>query len=434
MDEFDLISQLLLRRSQETLQQLDERIEKQRNLHSAGKVNTLEDLNSSLQAYYVHLSQLNDLYFWAQSIQADATVSQKSIAAAELLQELDNISDAFQEQTATTLDLNASPSSAFSFQPRPLKIIERRHGGRKPESPAKVPLDAQPSYPPLRTSSSMGNSLTYSNSWHSSPPRSPIPTAQPRYVRGAKSCDAGLNRANDPHENRLSFFKDRQRLSISFVEDDEYSSDEETVISPSPVNTPFLKNNTVAGSSVLRKAVVKEANNFGKAAQTDLPVNGTFNLPRLLPKTPTVAQCRITSVDYKPEINSGISVYSGRTSRELLFKVATTKSQNKNTTKSKVKTKSWFNDGQLLGTIRNLNNQVQVTSETGTERHDPLPAAKMLKQSRRPFEYRQPPQPYGSIIIHGPSGSKFVTAPRQTELHFKVSHDALRDALNSDII
>ena len=74
---------------------------------------------------------------------------------------------------------------------------------------------------------------------------SPVSIQQERFPRHAKSCDAGLNkqqRRRQDSDNRLNFFKENQRLSISFFDDEiDYSSDEDTVISVSPPETTSFK-------------------------------------------------------------------------------------------------------------------------------------------------------------------------------------------------
>ncbi|SCV02797.1 LANO_0G00298g1_1 [Lachancea nothofagi CBS 11611] len=444
MEQLNEIGQLLLVRSQETLQRLDGCIDKQRRLYECRNVSekASEDSRNNLEHHYTYLGQLNALYFKTQSLKSggcsiDASDEGLSFAAQSVIAEFERLTRDLQERTSLTVDIDASPRSTLSFQPKPLKIIQRKLAQRAP-SPIETTSFRACSYPDksCKSISSTPDSFYYNhhisapNSCKSSPARSIAERLEPRFIRGAISCDAGLNRQTNPHENRLSFFRDRQRLSISFIEDDEYSSDEETVISPSPVATPFLKSNTRAGSSSLRKMMLKESPPSRQSFKLEEPQNHTSHLPHLLPKNLTMAQCDLTSINYRPVGSTESSVNKINDSRRLLAKLAASE--------SKKKTKNWFSDTQSSGlsflkSIKSFNNQVLVTPETGFETNDGPKATRVLRQARPLLQTTRPSRASGTIVIHGSSGSRFITAPRETELHFKISHDALREALNTEL-
>ena len=87
----------------------------------------------------------------------------------------------------------------------------------------------------------------------------------------------------------------------------------------------------------------------------------------------------------------------------------------------------------FLQTFKIFNNQVLVTSETGCRNVDRTTSTKLITPSRKHFAQRELSDRTCSILVHGSSGSRFVNAPQQQELHFKVSYEALREALNTDL-
>ncbi|SCU98704.1 LAME_0G00232g1_1 [Lachancea meyersii CBS 8951] len=441
MEELSQISQLLLVRTQETLKRLDDCINTQRRLYECKKMDKKRtgESQNSIQKYYTYLGQLNALYCRTSDLIncPDEVVSTSAVHS--VISDFERISSSLDEHVSPTADLELSPGSTISFEPRPLKIIQR-NSEQYDQSPTR--LSARCASPckekRLSSHSSILNSPSRSHqnallprSCYTSPSRPTPDQPETRALRGAKSCDTGLNKQTNPHENRLSFFRDRQRLSISFFEDEEYSSDEETVISPSPAASPLYLDSLFATSDsnalrnmMLKKTCLVNPHTKTKTFEISGPSFSHFHPPR-----PTMAQCGASPIGYMPEIRAQVTHSDTKGSRELLARYALPGTKAK-------KAKSWFDDNNTSGFLHSLkvfNHQVLVTSETGLENRIESSATKLIGQPRKPVKSTRPSQSAGSILVHGPSGSRFITPPRHAELHFRVSHDALREALNTNL-
>ncbi|SCU95417.1 LAFA_0G00298g1_1 [Lachancea sp. 'fantastica'] len=440
MDELNEVGQLLLIHTQKTLQLLDDCINTQRSRFDGRNRNdgNLGEFQSGLQCYYTYLGQLNSLYCKTLELGSrDADQEPSQAAVRELISDFEAATARLNAQTSSNQDHGLSPGSVASFEPRPLKIIQRKFQQHQ-QSPTKaksghsiLPTGSRR----LSDSSIISTKLrTYSGPILSEPgsasPRALVSEkTDMRVLRGAKSCDTGLNKQSNPHENRLSFFRDRQRLSISFFEDDEYSSDEETVISPSPAASPFLtESNFKKHSSELLRNLAFEKSPKARPHYHSETINAP-SFSRLLPPRQPIVQCGITSIDYIPQFHGQVTTSNSHGSRALLAKYALSDPKKPKIARKlddKQKTK-------FFGSFRAFNNQVLVTSETGLENSSEASTTKFIRQVRKPQEAVRPTYSSGSILVHGSSGSRFITPPCPAELHFKVSHDALREALNTDL-
>ncbi|CEP64261.1 Vac17p LALA0_S11e00122g [Lachancea lanzarotensis] len=439
-DEVNEVGQLLLVQTQKTLQLLDGCINTQRSrydnrIRSDRKLGGLQD---GLQHYYTYLGQLNTLYCRTLELanrDAEQHISESSIR--ELVADFEAATARLDFQTSLVPDLELSPASIASFEPRPLKIIQRKNREHQ-LSPTK--LSARQSMIStgsrrLSDSSIISSKLRTNADPTMLRPRSVSPQGlvsektDMRILRGAKSCDTGLNKQSNPHENRLSFFRDRQRLSISFFEDDEYSSDEETIISPSPATSPLCLDSVFSkpGTDSLRNSTLKKSLQARSQLYSQKITAPSFS--RLLPSRQPIVQCGITPIDHIPQIHGRVTNSNTNGSRDLLAKYALPEPK-KGKLDGRIENK---HTNRFFGSLRALNNQVLVTSETGLEYSSEYSTTKLIGQGRKPEVAKRPSRSSGSILVHGPSGSRFITPPSHTELHFKVSHDALREALNTNL-
>ncbi|KAM3161359.1 vacuole-related protein 17 [Lachancea thermotolerans] len=448
MEQLQEIAQESLALSQSALARLDSCLERQRRLYESGFPDQcLSDKSSTNMAqYYEYIGQLYSLYTKAQKLSDTVILSDSKSLSSVQQRAIENLIQEFQEiakndENFISYSMRESPNSMSvqsicSFQPKPLKILQRRQA--QLESPTKRSF--RPSMSLLDNRGDETNLATASDRSHerllgSSPSsihffRPSHTNADTLFIRSAKSCDAGLNRRSNPHENRLNFFKDRQRLSISFIEDEEDVSDEATVISAGSLQSAYIFETDIKSSPFKSQIGEKEIRIPKSGYLAVGEKSKDFN--NLLSATPSAPQIGITEVDYKP--NFGFSHQPGvereaSQSKKMLSQLV---SQG-----NKTKCKNWFNECDGLGkpisnTLRLLNNLVLVTSETGLRSVNNTTSAKLLMPPRKRKE-KQAAHGSCSIFIHGSSRSKFVTAPQQTKLHFKVSHGALQEALNTDL-
>ncbi|GHM92439.1 vacuole-specific Myo2p myosin receptor [Saccharomyces cerevisiae] len=241
------ITERLLIRSQEAILQLDLWIQRQQR-SSICQTTDQESLDKLSQQYNQYMSQLNSLYVRSESVRDKLNKEQQRrlITEDNEHQRIEDLVREFQDITLRLNELatvpneasNDSPqsqstrSSLGSFQPRPLKIIERQRLCMvTPSKPPKKSVGFNPINEvdcPSKT-----------NSLPCSPKKQP---ARNRTLRAAKSHDTGLNKSKKPSSSDAyeSFFKNRQRLSLTFfdeMDDEDFDSDQDTIILPN-ISTP----------------------------------------------------------------------------------------------------------------------------------------------------------------------------------------------------
>ena len=241
------ITERLLIRSQEAILQLDLWIQRQQR-SSICQTTDQESLDKLSQQYNQYMSRLNSSYVRSESVRDKLSKEQQRrlITEDNEHQRIEDLVREFQDITLRLNELatvpneasNDSPqsqstrSSLGSFQPRPLKIIERQRLCMvTPSKPPKKSVGFNPINEvdcPSKT-----------NSLPCSPKKQP---ARNRTLRAAKSHDTGLNKSKKPSSSDAyeSFFKNRQRLSLTFfdeMDDEDFDSDQDTIILPN-ISTP----------------------------------------------------------------------------------------------------------------------------------------------------------------------------------------------------
>ncbi|CUS24242.1 LAQU0S15e00144g1_1 [Lachancea quebecensis] len=448
MEQLQEIAQESLVLSQNALARLDLCLETQRRLHESGCPDQcLSDKSSTNMAqYYKFIGQSYSLYTKAQKL-SDSVILSNSESLSSVQHAIDNLIQEFQEvandeENLILQSIKGSPNSISlqspcSFQPKPLKILQRRQAQnesptKKTSCPSKLASDNEGFEVNLAaTSGHLHDRLLGSSPSSIHFFRPPHTKADTLFIRSAKSCDAGLNTRSNPHENRLNFFKDRQRLSISFIEDEEDLSDEATVISVSSLQPAYIFETDIKSPPSKSQSGEKCIDIQG--VECPGPGNKGKSFISLLSATPSAPQIGITEVDYKPNFGFGYQPGVERKASQSKKMLTQLVSQE-----HKTKRKHWLNECDGLGkpisnTLKLLNNLVLVTSETGLRSVNGTTSAKLLIPPRKLKERKQASHGSCSILVHGSSRSKFVTAPQHTKLHFKVSHGALQEALNTDL-
>ncbi|SCW02982.1 LAFE_0G00342g1_1 [Lachancea fermentati] len=453
MDQLQDTAKRLLVRSQEAILQLDLCIQRQQRLYECGFCEQVSPQSGSsqtpLQEYHAYLAQLNSLYIRTQhlrdKIQKDEcphhAIGQDSIH--QLLSEYQTIINKLNEFTIQKLNNESSPvsdssRSTVSFKPRPLKILTRNNVDHS--SPSKKPKKTTVTHSLEDNHVTFSTKDIHSHNRSSSLPGSPkislqldnLGHAPIRPLRGAKSCNIGLNKSKPLEDNRLSFFKDRQRFSLSFF-DDEYSSDEETVISVSPPLHFDRGLESLSKVEPLRRYKSHESMlSLSKEA-------GTLATSRPTPFTQFLcrASCQpstgITSI--APHQIHSFQIPSSddkkrNSSKDLLSKIV------ENT--SKKQTNTWLGGlenrrNPIMNAWKRFNHQTLITSEVGIKetKRDCPGVKRIIPRGKRP-EIRSQNTNSCSTLVIGPNGSKFVTQMKEPELSYKISQDALNEALNTD--
>lgn len=264
MASLEEITERLLERSNEAIEQLDEWILLQnKNRHISENKSGLDSIERLDDKYTEFLEKLNSLYIRSQYIK-DKIRTEKNAKATKRKSELNTsrIQELMLEFKEITLSLNeiaqqddetnskqlspvstSTKSSLESFTPKPLKILNRASMIRSPiNSP---PKKRNISFCPIHENLS----VTEYESLPSSPNRSNLLEEQEQVLHPARSFQTGLRteKARKPDKNQLDkYFKDKQRLSLTLfgsadaddgesLNDNDYS-DEETVIFTSSSN------------------------------------------------------------------------------------------------------------------------------------------------------------------------------------------------------
>lgn len=251
------ITERLLIRSQEAILQLDLWIQRQQR-SSVCQTTDQESLDKLSQQYNQYMSQLNSLYVRSESVRDKLSKEQQRRLITED-NENQRIEDLVREFQDITLRLNqlatvpnkasddspqsqSTRSSLESFQPRPLKIIERQRLCMvTPSKPPKKSVGFNPI-----------NDVDCPSKTNSLPCSPKKQTAKNRTLRAAKSHDTGLNKRKNPSSSDAyeSFFKNRQRLSLTFfdeMDDEDFDSDQDTIILPN-ISTPPHMDVTAKGA------------------------------------------------------------------------------------------------------------------------------------------------------------------------------------------
>lgn len=252
MPNLDEISERLFIRSQEAVLQLELWIRRQQRLSEIEHEYSADKLADQ---YNLYMAQLNSLCVRSEYVRDKlnkgcnhgmSTVNQETYVE-DLVYEFQDLTLklnelAHKQKEHCTPSSKSSNGSEDSFRPRPLKIIERHRAdvNATRQSPIKENKkvknvnfsqhDLEDASCPCRCTSLPG---------------SPVRIVSPaKPLRVAKSYDTGLNpnaraKLKKQRENEmLSFFKENQRLSITFCDggddDSDSVSDQNTVISSSP--------------------------------------------------------------------------------------------------------------------------------------------------------------------------------------------------------
>lgn len=246
------ISERLLTRSQEAILQLELWIQRQQHLRELED----ESIDKFGDQYNIYIAQLNSLCIRSEYVRDKLNKErERRLSMINDRKYVENLVLEFQDITMKLNELarsrsrHSTPSSKStrssydSFQPKPLKITERHRSNVREsrESPLKRrPINQSVGFTELEESP---------NSRCLSLPGSPVKEVVPeRSIRLAKSYDTGLRSTNKKLTDRSaerdirSFFKENQRLSISFFgeydNEADSASDQDTVISVSPACQP----------------------------------------------------------------------------------------------------------------------------------------------------------------------------------------------------
>ncbi|EJS44560.1 vac17p [Saccharomyces arboricola H-6] len=292
------ITERLLIRSQEAILQLDLWIQRQQR-SSVCQSSRQEPLDKLSQQYNQYISQLNSLYVRSESVRDKLSKEQQRrlITESNEHQRIEDLVREFQDITLRLNELATAPNEASndspqsqstrgsldSFQPRPLKIIERqRVCVVTPSKPPKKSVGFNPINDvdcPSKT-----------NSLPCSPKKQP---GKNRTLRAAKSHDTGLNKSKKPSSTDAyeSFFKNKQRLSLTFfdeMDDTDIDSDQDTIILPN-ISTPPCIDMVDKGAEFepLRRYNSHESILSNKPAPTMSLSLGSFPVSFFKPSNPT---------------------------------------------------------------------------------------------------------------------------------------------------
>ncbi|KAL3234235.1 vacuole-related protein 17 [Nakaseomyces bracarensis] len=278
MASLEDITERLLLRSTEAIEQLDDWIAQQdRSKYGLGDVDELD------AKYNEFMDQLNSLFIRSQyikdKIKHERNQKRNSVVAKKncldnLLLEFKDITLSLNEIAEKQKDIfgddlqeykspqsTSTKSSMDSFEPKPLKIIKRTSVVPEIATIQSPPKKKIISFHPIQDNMSVTD--------YTSMPSSPMKRTRATFsspkksLHPAKSFDTGLGHSR-PKSKDVSdfdrFFKDRQRLSLTFGnnsindgEDNESDcySDEETVIFSS--NVPIAENEEKDGAQQLRR-------------------------------------------------------------------------------------------------------------------------------------------------------------------------------------
>lgn len=425
MMQLEDISERLLTRSQEAILQLEIWIRRQQHLRE------LEDdsIDRLGDQYNIYIAQLNSLCIRSEYVRDKLNKErERRLSLINDRKYIENLVLEFQDITVKLNELahcrsshstpcsKSTRSSLDSFQPRPLKLTERL--GSNIREPNESPLKRKPPVKNVEFAT-IPESL---NSKCLSLPGSPMKeTTTEKSIRMAKSYDTGLRpkkkkaSTGDRGKEISAFFKENQRLSISFFGeyDDETDSisDQDTVISVSPACPPkgFPLRRYNSHESILSTKI--EPVKFEKGYSS-------FLLP--VSSRPSMTSARVSSA----------TVFSRTTgpgsSKDLLstFIAGHNEAPMISGKNQEPKPSSFFSRWNLFGSSL-IPDQAKVNENAGAE-----------KQRSSAFKFRaQQPCFQGSSSLAAVSSAN-LTPPRSKIPIFDslISYEDLRDALDTELI
>lgn len=419
MTTLEDISERLLTRSQEAILQLELWIQRQQHLRE------LEDdpVHKLSDDYNMYIAQLNSLCVRSEYVRDKLNKErERRLSLLNDRKYIENLVFEFQKITVKLNDLacaqstHSTPSSKStrssldSFQPRPLKISERHQLGTQPinESPTrKKSLKKSVAFVPV--SDAIDNQSSRCFSLPGSPIKNDIYV---RSVRLAKSYDTGLNsktmrRVKENNTQDIhSFFKENQRLSISFCddldEDLDVDSDQDTVISVPPACHDKL--------SPLRRY-----NSHESILSTKIqPLSQAKSLSSfLLPTPPNRPSINSTRISSEPIFSRN----STPTSSKDLLSTFVSKQNFQSEDRAKNKQGSVFARWNLFGNSSAASQITQVSAQNPMKiiNSNFRQQIKLMQCYERPFQSLQ-------SAVKGPVFDSMV------------SYDDLSDALNTELV
>ncbi|QLG70082.1 hypothetical protein HG535_0A00220 [Zygotorulaspora mrakii] len=418
MTTLENITEHLLNRAQEAVLQLELWISQEQNLQQPECYNRKEDLKDT---YSIYVAQLNSLCVRSEYVMSKLNQERTQRPSNYTNRRyIEDLVYEFQDVTTRLNDLallqkkDGTPSSKSSkcswdsFQPKPLKITERHRSHMeatqlspiRKDNKKKVVIFSELQDSPMNCSKCV------------SLPGSPLKEANKNTVRLAKSYDTGLNgnsTSRSAHSNKndvKSFFKGKQRISISLFEDcemDEDSmSDQDTVISinfrDDGKSVPLRRYNS--HESIL--SVKKQPSVSSRFQPSPFPsrING-----------PSMKSVRISSEPVFSRASKSVC------SRQLLSEFVK-RSQGITEVKEITENSSFFTRWNPFSTKPAISKEVKTSHDAGQK----ITASQALKKT---------------TLCDLRSELKFVSQRREPAgpvLDSTIAYDDLREALNTDLI
>lgn len=446
----ELIDRLIVR-SHEAIMQLDLSIQRRQRLLALESGS--KDIQQ-LQEYFSYFTYLNELntrskYFREKLVVNEGDENMDLCLIMEgLIMEFENITKSLNELALEERNLNISPVSnstvtTGSFQPRVLKIIERNKSlyllpsasssrweiSMKHAKVKHVNFGNNVNPPSQVRSSSLPGSPTQSNSTLE------ILARDEKSLRMVKSYDVGLNQNQRKSVNRLNFFKENQRLSISVFDEDVYDTDDETVISVSP-SIEF--NECLKVKNLSRRYSFDEIIQGKKQAQ----IHGSYDSATNYDIFPSWIKFPIkglehTSITYRHAYYGSASpcyYFEQKKCKDLLFQCLMPQKGEYFTHHFK-----WFKlfdrkRSKIFSEWNSFSNKLLVTSETGVRISSNILEESRLRPCNKPQILISKVNLSCSTLTIGPNGSKFINKPPEPTLNRQISYDELQDALNTKFI
>lgn len=424
MPNLDEISERLFIRSQEAVLQLELWIRRQQRLGEIEHENYGDKLADQ---YNLYMAQLNSLCVRSEYVRDK--MNKGYYRGSSVVNEQTYIEDLVYEFQDLTMKLNelaqkqrehctpsskCSSNSDDSFRPRPLKIIERHRAdvNATRQSPIKDKKRKNVNF------SQMVHEDNSCPSRCTSLPGSPVRLISPtKPLRVAKSYDTGLNPRAKLKKQRedelLSFFKDNQRLSITFCddidEDSDSASDQNTVISSSPPCENGFK-------------PLRRYNSYDSILSNKVQPISSAKCPTFL-SMPTANRPSMKSVT----VSSApvISKAKNRASSKELLSLFISDTQ-KQETKAKANTRSATNS---FWSLFKMPDQKSKAKNTLREPHRNL-----LPESNKERTYSRGVYSSCSRLVVGSHQSTILPAVSQCMVDESMMYEELQEALNTELI
>lgn len=428
MSRLEDISERLLSRSREAIIQLELWVQRQQQIPELENEDCIDRLADQ---YNIYIAQLNSLCVRSEYVRH--RLNEERQRRLSMLNDHKYIEDLVYEFQGITVKLNelaqtqksdstpsskSTQSSLDSFQPRPLKITERHLNNVQAtlESPIKKNLiKKRVNFVPPNKEVETSKCISL--------PGSPIRELSiKRSIRLAKSCDTALNsnaqsKTKKQHVSDLqSFFKENQRLSISFFEDRDDDldsmSDQDTVISMSPSRGEKFKplRRYKSHESILSTTKVQPISSGKTFAAFLLP---SSNRPSM--KSVRVSSAPVFSSTGTPTC-----------SRDLLsaFVESPHNPMGKKESRNKLKSSSFFGKWNFFSTSPVRTPKINMRQPPSCQKTVASEAAPICGQLSH------------SSCSHLVFKSDESTLPPASQPIFDsmVSYDDLRDALNTELI